>query len=158
MRELSIAEMKAVSGGNITVVGTRPEQSWWEKQLIMDMLSEGGETISAGEGSMFGDGGGGGFTLPLPSWDDIMRIVMGETNWRENHPNNDFNANDAVRVEQTSAGQDVYIMADGSYWVDVNKNGTPDTHVWVTDVGAMWDSNMDGNPDTPIADFPYMFG
>ena len=60
MRELTKTELKSISGGAEVIVVTGERiQSDWEKQLIMDALSQDFELYGMGEDSVFGDGGGG---------------------------------------------------------------------------------------------------
>lgn len=78
MRTLSQREMAAVSGGmdTITVTGTRPEQSWWEKQMILDMFST--DYLSdLYQPAQFG--GGGGAPAPEPEAEhDCERSAAGD--------------------------------------------------------------------------------
>lgn len=48
-------------------------------------------------------------------------------------------------------GTTIRHMNDGTWWFDVDKDGTPDTHVFGLDgIGVYYDSNSDGAPDTNL--------
>jgi len=140
--------MSAVSGGGdtITVTGTRPGPSmgWYTIESI-NMLGMYEQPVQEIPVQKISDTGDISISIPLPSWDDIMRVVLGEAHWRENHPGYNFNADDIA--DQMPGEPTVYRMDDGSYWGDSNGNGKPDTQFWVTEAGVFYDSNMDGQPD-----------
>lgn len=128
MRTLSQREMAAVSGGieTITVTGTRPEQSWWEKQMILEMFST-DYTVDLQQTAEFYDGG-----APVPEPDhDCERSAA-------NDVASDITARDAadgksglnqpeygaVIVQTPTGGYEVGPIAQGQSYNEANPPAT----------------------------------
>lgn len=144
MRNLSVSEMKAVSGGieTITVSGSSSGSGiGYNKWLFSLGDSYGGDFESEfgeiGQDGPFGD-------IPFPD----LQEMLNKTQWREDHPGYSFNSADVTSVTTMDNGKMIWWMEDGSFWIDYNENGSPDTQLWNEPSGVYYDSNMDGLGDT----------
>ncbi len=167
MRELTMNEMKAVGGGDVIIItASRPQQSYWEKQMIYDMMSEPG----VGEG-----GGFSSIDSPVninvdiildlnEAFEQIKEALATDADARENDPNNDFDRDKVTAVEAWGEknGQleitTVYRDNDDPtvYWMDTDNDGTPDLKTksfpgFPGGIAELWaDTDFNGTYETRI--------
>lgn len=144
----------------VVVTGTRrPTMSDQEIQDIIDQYNQ-------GQGGVGGGGGGGGQatdpTDPPPTMEEILAAIrdfIASVSELDSVGSRDANS----RFDRDPGNQTTSVLGDGtviyqdsrtgSFWVDINGNGTVETEFWNFD-GVIWyDIDNNGDPDTIVSGF-----